>query len=65
MLTLCCPEADEREVVNQSNILPGDRLRHARPRTANAYNEGPNEDDLPGPVSEGLSGVSNAGRAVE
>jgi len=56
---------DEREAIDQSNIIPGDKLRHAKPRTANGYNEGRNEDDLPGDVSRGETGVSNAGRAVE
>ncbi|KAF3404698.1 hypothetical protein DPV78_002512 [Talaromyces pinophilus] len=56
---------DEREAINQSNVLGGDRLRHAKPRTRNAYNEGPEEDDLPADVSQGRTGRSNAGRAVE
>lgn len=40
-------EDDEREAINKSNVMRGDRLRHAKPRTANKYNEGPGEDDLP------------------
>ncbi|KAI9035151.1 uncharacterized protein KD926_004467 [Aspergillus affinis] len=40
-------EEDEAEIANSSNILRGDRLRHAKPRTENKYSEGPNEDDLP------------------
>ncbi|KAJ5987542.1 hypothetical protein N7451_011907 [Penicillium sp. IBT 35674x] len=40
-------EADENEAVDKSNILKGDRLRHAKPQTSNKYNEGPDEDDLP------------------
>ncbi|EED19809.1 conserved hypothetical protein [Talaromyces stipitatus ATCC 10500] len=56
---------DEREAIDQSNILGGDRLRHAKPRSRNAYNEGPGEDDLPSVVSQGQSGRSAAGRAVE
>ncbi|KAJ5969263.1 hypothetical protein N7501_005511 [Penicillium viridicatum] len=40
-------EDDEREALNKSNIMRGDRLRHAKPRTANKYNEGPGESDLP------------------
>ncbi|KAJ5798747.1 uncharacterized protein N7503_006252 [Penicillium pulvis] len=39
--------ADENEAVDKSNILKGDRLRHAKPQTSNKYNEGPDEDDLP------------------
>lgn len=39
--------ADENEAVDKSNILKGDRLRHAKPQTSNQYNEGPDEDDLP------------------
>ncbi|RAO64560.1 uncharacterized protein BHQ10_000572 [Talaromyces amestolkiae] len=56
---------DEREAIDQSNILGGDRLRHAKPRTRNAYNEGPDEDDLPAEVSQGQDGRSATGRAVE
>lgn len=40
-------EDDEREAINKSNVMRGDRLRHAKPRTANKYNKGPGEDDLP------------------
>ena len=40
-------EQDEREAVDKSNILRGDRLRHAKPSTSNKYNEGPDETDLP------------------
>ncbi|GIJ89083.1 hypothetical protein Asppvi_008012 [Aspergillus pseudoviridinutans] len=53
---------DEREAIDKSNILRGDRLRHAKPRTANKYNEGPGEDDLPDPVRYGDSGVSSTRR---
>lgn len=56
---------DERDAIDQSNILGGDRLRHAKPRTRNGYNEGPDEDDLPAEVSQGQSGRSATGRAVE
>ncbi|KAF7716922.1 Uncharacterized protein PECH_000686 [Penicillium ucsense] len=38
---------DEREAVNESNIMQGDRLRHTRPVTSNRYNEGPEESDIP------------------
>ncbi|KAJ5595391.1 uncharacterized protein N7459_001599 [Penicillium hispanicum] len=38
---------DERDVLDQSQILGGDRLRHTKPRTANKYNEGPGEEELP------------------
>ncbi|CAI7645264.1 unnamed protein product [Penicillium discolor] len=40
-------EEDEREAINKSNIMRGDRLRHAKPRSTNKYNEGPDESDLP------------------
>ncbi|OQE18898.1 hypothetical protein PENFLA_c020G06776 [Penicillium flavigenum] len=40
-------EEDEQEAIDKSNILRGDRLRHAKPRTSNKYNEGPDEEDLP------------------
>ena len=40
-------EEDEQEAIDKSNILRGDRLRHAKPRTSNKYSEGPDEDDLP------------------
>ncbi|KAI9932444.1 hypothetical protein ASPWEDRAFT_33356 [Aspergillus wentii DTO 134E9] len=38
---------DEEEAINESAVLGGDSLRHAKPQTANKYNEGPSEDDLP------------------
>ncbi|RHZ72773.1 hypothetical protein CDV55_107032 [Aspergillus turcosus] len=53
---------DEREAIDQSNIMPGDRLRHAKPMTANKYNEGPDEEDLPDVVRYGDSGVSGTKR---
>ncbi|RHZ58939.1 uncharacterized protein CDV56_106089 [Aspergillus thermomutatus] len=53
---------DEREAIDQSNIMSGDRLRHAKPSTANKYNEGPGEDDLPDVVRYGDSGVSGTKR---
>ncbi|KOS40213.1 hypothetical protein ACN38_g8932 [Penicillium nordicum] len=37
-------EEDEQEAIDNSNILRGDRLRHAKPRTSNKYSEGPDED---------------------
>ncbi|KAJ5905496.1 uncharacterized protein N7473_002412 [Penicillium subrubescens] len=40
-------EQDEKEAIDQSNVLRGERLRHAKPRTSNRYNEGPDETDLP------------------
>ncbi|CAG7940600.1 unnamed protein product [Penicillium nalgiovense] len=40
-------EEDEQEAIDKSNVLRGDRLRHAKPRTSNKYNEGPDEEDLP------------------
>ncbi|KAH8433072.1 uncharacterized protein LDX57_010709 [Aspergillus melleus] len=41
-------DEDESEVINDSNNMQtGSRLRHAKPQTRNAYNEGPGEDDLP------------------
>lgn len=52
-------EQDEREAIDQSNILKGPRTRHAKPRTRNAYNEGPDEDDLPAEVLQGNSGRSS------
>lgn len=59
---LTCLGDDEREAIDQKNILPGDRLRHAKPRTKNQYNEGPDEDDLPSDIRYGLSGVSGTKR---
>ncbi|KAJ5659507.1 hypothetical protein N7507_005958 [Penicillium longicatenatum] len=40
-------QEDENDALDKSNILRGDRLRHAKPQTSNKYNEGPGEDDLP------------------
>jgi hypothetical protein len=61
----CFPAQDEREAIDTSAILPGDRLRHAQPRTENGYNEGPGEDDLPEDVRDGLQGRSAVRRVVE
>ncbi|KAE8381178.1 hypothetical protein BDV26DRAFT_255876 [Aspergillus bertholletiae] len=36
---------DEREAVDRSNILRGDRLRHAKPQ-AQGYKEGEGEDEF-------------------
>ncbi|PGH14386.1 hypothetical protein AJ80_05976 [Polytolypa hystricis UAMH7299] len=52
-------ERDEQEAVDKSNILKGDRTRHAKPQTASGYNEGPNEDDLPAEVTRGDTGQSS------
>ncbi|KAJ9492627.1 hypothetical protein VN97_g578 [Penicillium thymicola] len=40
-------EVDEREAINKSNIMRGDRLRHEKPRSTTKYSEGPDESDLP------------------
>ena len=53
---------DENEAIDQSNVLKGDRLRHAKPQSANRYSEGQNEDDLPSDIRDGLSGVSGVKR---
>lgn len=39
--------AEEDQGIDQSNVIQGDNLRHAKPQTSNGYNEGPSEDDLP------------------
>ncbi|KAL1847146.1 hypothetical protein Plec18170_008710 [Paecilomyces lecythidis] len=51
-------EDDEREAIDRSNILKGDRLRHANARSSTGYNEGPDEDELPADVSAGDNGRS-------
>ncbi|CAL5868025.1 uncharacterized protein PFLUO_LOCUS2248 [Penicillium psychrofluorescens] len=53
---------DGNEAIDQSNVLKGDRLRHAKPQSANRYSEGPNEDDVPSDIRDGLSGVSGVKR---
>ncbi|KAL1986121.1 hypothetical protein VTN96DRAFT_6773 [Rasamsonia emersonii] len=58
-------EQDEKEAIDPSNIIQGDRLRHAKPRTANRYNEGPAEDDLPEDVRDGLQGRSAVRRVMQ
>ncbi|KAJ5157018.1 uncharacterized protein N7482_008118 [Penicillium canariense] len=40
-------EMDEKEAISRSNIIGGDRTRHAKPQTSNGYNEGPSEEELP------------------
>ncbi|KAL2854324.1 hypothetical protein BJY01DRAFT_35923 [Aspergillus pseudoustus] len=37
---------DEREAINQSNVLGGSRLRHEKPQTSNRYQEGEDEDEF-------------------
>jgi hypothetical protein len=37
---------DEKEAIDEDNIIKGDRLRHAKPEHRNAYQE-KEEDDLP------------------
>ncbi|KAH8690214.1 hypothetical protein BGW36DRAFT_351353 [Talaromyces proteolyticus] len=54
---------DENEAIDKANMLPGDRLRHARPR--GNYSEGANEDELPQAVREGNLGRSATLKAVE
>lgn len=46
---LSCAAQDENDAIDQSNIIDNNdrELRHAKPQTANAYSEGPSEDDLP------------------
>lgn len=46
-MLICTTEQDEREAIDQSNVLRGDRLRYAQPQSSNRYNEGPEENDLP------------------
>ncbi|GES66950.1 hypothetical protein ATEIFO6365_0017001200 [Aspergillus terreus] len=38
---------DEEEAIDKSNILGGDRLRHAKPQSRTKYSEGPGENDIP------------------
>ncbi|KAB8233916.1 hypothetical protein ETB97_005301 [Aspergillus alliaceus] len=57
-------ERDEREAIDRSNILGGERLRHAKPNTQNKYDEGPGEDDLPEDALYGYSGRSTTGRTL-
>ncbi|KAJ6021296.1 hypothetical protein N7540_006800 [Penicillium herquei] len=38
---------DEDDAIDKSNIIEGDRTRHAKPMTSNQYNEGPDEDEIP------------------
>jgi len=52
-------EQDEAEAINQSNILQGNRLRHAKPR-GGGYKEPTMDEGLPGP-EEGTSGVRSKG----
>ncbi|KAJ5570547.1 uncharacterized protein N7459_009977 [Penicillium hispanicum] len=37
---------DEQDDVNRSNIMRSDKLRHAKPRPSDAYNEDPNLDGV-------------------
>lgn len=53
---------DEREAIDQNNILPGDRLRNAKPRGHHGYNEGPDENQLPVDVRDGNDGRSGTKR---
>ncbi|KAI9791305.1 MAG: hypothetical protein M1816_004086 [Peltula sp. TS41687] len=50
-------ERDEKEAIDKSNIIKGDRTRHAKPQGP-GYSEGPDEDDLPKAVRDGDDGTS-------
>lgn len=56
--------AEDENSLDSSNILKGDRLRHAKPQTQNRYNEGADEDDLPREVADGSVGVSGTRRVT-
>ena len=49
------PERDDKEAIDKSNIIKGDRTRHAKP--AGTYKEPGDEEGLPGP-DDGTSAVS-------
>ncbi|KAI9748990.1 MAG: hypothetical protein M1815_002833 [Lichina confinis] len=49
-------QQDEKEAIDKSNIIK-DRTRHAKPEGV-GYSEGPEEDDLPKNVRDGLDGRS-------
>ena len=50
-------ERDEREAIDKSNILKGDRTRHARP--IDSYKEPSDEQGLPKTVLDGTDGMSS------
>ncbi|KAH7357112.1 hypothetical protein BKA65DRAFT_534847 [Rhexocercosporidium sp. MPI-PUGE-AT-0058] len=50
-------EQDEREAIDKSNILKGDRTRHAKP--AGTYQEPSDEQGLPKTVLDGTDGMSS------
>ena len=52
-------EQDEREAIDKSNILKGDRTRHAT-KPAGTYREPGDEEGLPGP-DDGTSNVRGSG----
>lgn len=41
-----CLARDEREAIDKSNIIGGDRTRHAKPQNPTGYSEGPDEDQV-------------------
>jgi hypothetical protein len=50
-------EEDERDAIDKSNILKGDRTRHAKP--TGAYQEPGDEQGLPKTVLDGTDGMSS------
>ena len=50
-------EQDEREAIEKSNILKGDRTRHAKPTST--YQEPSDEQGLPKAVLDGTNGMSS------
>jgi len=50
-------ERDEREAIDKSNILKGDRTRHAKP--VDTYKEPSDEQGLPKTVLDGTDGMSS------
>jgi hypothetical protein len=57
LIVLWSTEEDEREAIDKSNILKGDRTRHAKP--AGTYQEPSDEQGLPKTVLDGTDGMSS------
>lgn len=57
LIVIWSTEQDEREAIDKSNILKGDRTRHAKP--TGTYQEPSDEQGLPKTVLDGTDGISS------
>ena len=57
LIVMYSTERDEKEAIDKSNVLKGDRTRHAKP--IDTYKEPSDEQGLPKTVLDGTDGMSS------